>query len=326
MTARSSNISEFTVQQFMQYKSDSVIYWVSEGRHLHHLDKAELFTHQKKLFVKGTLPKVFQERFKTLSEKCRDLEELMAVFDSVVQYYKPSMSTVSVSKQKSKHNTTAVSTASPGTTSTGSAPAKSTVAPSQTAAVLSPSPQGGRSPQQPFGSNQKKSVKKVKKSHNPPALSSDDDDEVIQQGIFDTGSSVHTVPSASYLTNSVQSIDFSQDSLKAANDTCISVVGKGDSILSPDIPLTNALITPSITQPVLSPQLIIKDTNSSILLSDNNAYLVSNSVENCASVSNLINNSECIATIDPIDNLYKTPPLTSSNLTLPLLRLFQDDC
>jgi hypothetical protein len=152
--------------------------------------------------------------------------------------------------------------------------------------------------------------KKVKKISKVKA--SDDEVIVLDQGILDSGSSVHTVPSDKYLTSSVKSIDSADRRLLAANDSEIFVLGQGDSLLSPNIPLSNVLVTPDIIRPIVSPQLLIKDSNSSILLSSNKAYLVSDSIPNNNSISNLIKESTCIAHLDPLDNLYKTHPPTSS--------------
>jgi hypothetical protein len=89
------------------------------------------------------------------------------------------------------------------------------------------------------------------------------------------------VPAIHYLTSPVIPIDGERElgELLAANDTPIPVHGKGDSIISPNILLSDILITPSILQPIVSPQLLIQDTNSSILLSNQHAYLVSDSVQ-----------------------------------------------
>ena len=312
MNARSSNMSDFTEDLFMKYKSDFMLFWVVRDRHVQNLPHDELLAHQKDCFVKGCLPIVFQQRFKTLSKRVANLEELLSVFDSVVAYFKSSMSSGSGSKKSKNTSYAGGASAKAAVTSSPAAPPAAV-----SAAAVSPTP-NGRQPAQPFGYNQKKSVKKVKKAHIPPPLSSDDDDEVCLPGILDSGSSTHTVPSSSYLTTPALSIGLSDETLIAANDTMISVIGKGDAILSPNLTLNNALITPSINQPIVSPQLIIQDTNASILLSDSSAYLVSKSVANDVSISNLINQSTCIATLDPLDNLYKTSIIAPNiNITSP---------
>jgi hypothetical protein len=92
------------------------------------------------------------------------------------------------------------------------------------------------------------------------AKSSDDEVNVFDQVVLDFGSSVHTVPSNKYLTSSVKSVDSADGQLLVANDTEIFVLGQGDSILSPNIPLSNILVTPDIVQPIVSPQLLSRDS------------------------------------------------------------------
>ena len=139
----------------MQYKADFMLFWVARNRHVEHLPRIELFEYQKDCFVKGSLPSVFQERFKTLTKKTSNLESLLSTFDSVVDYFQSSMSSDSGSKKKSKNNSSAggASAKSHANTSSVTAAAAPTVSPTHNA----------RHPTQPSESVQKKSVKKGEK-------------------------------------------------------------------------------------------------------------------------------------------------------------------
>jgi hypothetical protein len=78
--------------------------------------------------------------------------------------------------------------------------------------------------------------------------------------------------------------------------------------------LSNALVTPSIPQGIISPQLLMQEHKSAMLFTNSQAYLLPLSRFDHA-VDNLINdkNVTTLATLDPIDNLYKLmPPKTST--------------
>jgi hypothetical protein len=297
----SDGFKNFQVTSYLKYKSEMLLFWNDHLRFLK-LDARETFKTQRDWFIDGSTPESFQSRFRSEARAAKTIPELITIFDREVQIFKTSVDLylANCPKPKSQPATPAVAFAmdspkSPAEKSLGSTPTSTA------------RPFGQRHSSPPPASSGSKKVKKVSKTK-----SSDDEVKVFDPGVLDSGSSVHTVPSKSYLTTSVSSVDSVSGPLLAANDTKISILGKGDSILPPNITLTDVLITPSIGQPIISPQLIIKDNNASILLSDKSAYLVNNSISNKSAMQSLINNSICIATLDSSDNLYKTPSFTSS--------------
>jgi hypothetical protein len=272
--------------RFLQFLDDSKLYWAA-------MDAKSAFIKQRSLFISGSKPQSFTAMLEDRKHDMDSTEDIrLAVLDASTFAQNLRLTSHRPQKYKKKGSTT-----------------------SSQSETSHPSSAGYyKNPNQPPGQHQSAISsatvhKKVKKLSN--SKFADDEVTVFDPGVLDSGSSVHTVPSTKYLT-SVTPIDRADGPLLAANDTQISVLGQGDCFLSPNIPLANVLVTPDIPQPIVSPQLLLGNTNSSILLSSSNAYLVRDSVANNVSVSNLINNSMCIATLDPSDNLYKTHPLSNS--------------
>jgi hypothetical protein len=247
------------------------------------------------LFLNAIQPQDFRKKLTEGRSMLKTLQQVLKEFDKEASFFLAVQSTSKTSHSDSKPS-------NPAQGSNATPPAKPFGNSTSTSGTS-----GQHQGQTPASGGKK--VKKLTKTK----FAADDEVKVFDPGVLDSGSSVHTVPSKSYLTSSVKSVDGADGSLVAANDTEILVLGQGDSILSPNIPLSNVLITPDIVQPIVSPQLLLQDSNTSILLSSSNAYLVRDSVENTISVSNLINNSTVIATLDPADNLYKTKPVSRKN-------------
>jgi hypothetical protein len=114
------------------------------------------------------------------------------------------------------------------------------------------------------------------------------------------------VPTTSHFIPASISSDFQPLALTTANDSSISIISKGQRILAPNIILSDTIITPSIPQGIVSPQLLMQENDYSILFHHQSVYLLRNSNYNSI-VYYIINDKNSIlsANLDPSDNLYK---------------------
>jgi hypothetical protein len=87
---------------------------------------------------------------------------------------------------------------------------------------------------------------------------------------------VHTVPSSSLLIPSSLAAELSGMDLLAANDSNIAIISKAQRSLHSNLTLSNTYVTPSISQDIVSPQLLMCKNNSSILFTNEKAYIFPN--------------------------------------------------
>jgi hypothetical protein len=103
--------------------------------------------------------------------------------------------------------------------------------------------------------------------------------------------------------------------LLAANDSNIEIISKGQRILTSNITLPEAYVTPSISQGIVSPQLMMRDNNTSILFTNEKAYIFPNNFEFDKLELPIIQNKSTLllAKLDPLNNLYTVSCSNSTN-------------
>jgi hypothetical protein len=126
---------------------------------------------------------------------------------------------------------------------------------------------------------------------------------------------VHTVPSASLLISSSFSTEQSGMDHLAAKDSNITIISKGQCILHSNLTLSDTYVAPSISQDIVSPQLLMCENNSSILFTNEKAYIFPNNFEFDKLKLRIIQNklTSVLTTVNPIDNLYTVACSTSAH-------------
>jgi hypothetical protein len=272
------------VSDFLKFVQLKNTYWPSRTK--------ESFKLKKKFFYLGLRPKKLRDLLMREDERFECIDDVIKRLHRILE----SFSFESAPKP-------AKVTSSPQPTTPAKQPS------SQMSPASTPSRPNSTPPQQ--HSNDKKSVKAVKsggravKPPKPaPSLILDPDDEV---NLFDTGSAVHTVPTASSLTPSSISTELDGLNLFAANASNIQILAKGHKYLTNTLSMPSTYLTPSVPEGIVSPQLLIKDNDISIVLHKDKVYSVPKSDIILPFLENIINHATVspLAILDPIDNLYK---------------------
>jgi hypothetical protein len=266
--------------RFLRFLDQYRLYWAT-------LHPKSAFKQQRRLFISGAKPPPFAEM---LEDRCETLETLDDIRDAVLDATTFAQNTRMAKNRPNRHRRNENSSKYP--TETSQKPSGDFALSKNT-----------NSPPD------RRSVRSVKAS-----VADRDISPHSEVSILDTGSSVHTVPSSSLLIPSSISSELTEFDLVAANDSTIPVELKGQRLLNEHLKLSDTFVTPTISQGIVSPQLLMRENNSSMLLTNDKAYLFPNSVVFDTLIDPIINHdhTSLLACVNPTNDLY-----TVTNSILP---------